>query len=164
MPVIDVRTNRSKYGGESKMRYTTRRIGLTTIFAALSLVACTPVSTDYEREHEPAEVEPIEGTELSRVILEAEAAERLGIQTVPVRPMEGSETLQVIPYGAVLYDAQGATWAYTSPADLTYIRESISVDHIEGDEAVISEGPVPGTEVVTVGVAELFGAETGVGH
>ena len=145
------------------MRYAAR-IGLTTIVAVLSLVACTPVSTDYEREHEPAEVEPIEGTDVSRVILEAKAAERLGIQTVPVRPMEGSATQLVIPYGAVLYDAEGDTWTYTSPAHLTYVRESISVESIEGDEAVLSEGPSSGTEVVSVGVAELFGAETGVGH
>jgi hypothetical protein len=78
--------------------------------------------------------------------------------------MEGSETQLVIPYGAVLYDAEGDTWAYTSPAPLTYVRESISVGRIEGDEAILSEGPAPGMEVVTVGVAELFGAETGVGH
>jgi hypothetical protein len=164
MPVIDMHTDRSKYGGESKMRQTLRWIGLTSIVAALSLAGCTPVSTDYEREHEPAEVEPIEGTDLSRVILEAEAAERLGIQTAPVRPIEGSETQLVIPYSAVLYDAHGDTWAYTSPAPLTYARDSISVDHIEGEEAVLSQGPASGTEVVTVGVAELFGAETGVGH
>lgn len=132
--------------------------------AALQLTGCTPVSTDYEREHEPAEVEPIEGTDLSRVVLETEAAERLGIETTPIRAMEGSETQQVIPHGALLYDARGATWAYTNPTALTYVRESITVDYIEEDQVVISEGPPSGTQVVTVGVAELFGVETGVGH
>jgi hypothetical protein len=162
--VIDVHKKSSTYRGESKMRYRTRWIGLALTIAAVSLTGCTQVSTDYEREHEPVEVEPIEGTDLHRIVLEAEAAERLGIETVPVRAMEGSETLQVIPYCALLYDAHGDTWAYTSPADLTYVRETISVDHIEGDEVVLSDGPSSGTEVVSVGVAELFGAETGVGH
>jgi hypothetical protein len=161
--VIDVHTKSSKYRGESKMRYGTRWIGLAMI-AALSLTGCTQVSTDYEREHEPAEVEPIEGTDLNRIILEAEAAERLGIETAPVRPMKGSESQLVIPNGALLYDAHGEAWAYTSPAPLTYVRETISVDHIEGDEVVLSDGPSSGTQVVTVGVSELFGTETGVGH
>jgi hypothetical protein len=33
-----------------------------------------------------------------------------------------------------------------------------------GDYAILTEGPEPGTSVVTVGVAELFGAEFSVGH
>jgi hypothetical protein len=139
-------------------------MGVALAIAALPLAGCTQVSTDYEREHEPAEVEPIEGTDLSRIVLEAEAAERLGIETVPVRAMEGNETQQVIPYAAVHYDPKGETWAYTSPTHLTYVRESIRVDYIEGGEAVLSDGPPSGTEVVTVGVSELYGAETGVGH
>jgi hypothetical protein len=146
------------------MRYRTRWMGVALVIATLALTGCTQVSTDYEREHEPVEVEPIEGTDLSRIVLEAEAAERLGIETVPVRAMEGSQTQQVIPYAAVHYDPQGETWAYTSPADLTYVKQSISVDYIEGGEAVLSDGPPSGTEVVTVGVSELYGAETGVGY
>jgi hypothetical protein len=134
------------------------------VIAALQLTGCTQISTDYEREHEPAEVEPIEGTDLNRIVLEAGAAERLGIETVPVRAMEGNQAQQVIPYAAVHYDPQGGTWAYTSPAELTYVRASISVNYIEEEEAVLSAGPPSGTEVVTIGVSELYGVETGVGH
>jgi hypothetical protein len=52
---------------------------------------------------------------------------------------------------------------YISPAPLTYVREPITVDYIEGDMVVLVDGPAAGTEVVTVGVAELYGADTGIG-
>ena len=70
---------------------------------------------------------------------------------------------QVVPYAAVLYDAKGDTWVYTNPNPLTFVRHPIHIDYIEGDLAVLSDGPAAGTAVVLVGAAELFGAETGIG-
>jgi hypothetical protein len=70
---------------------------------------------------------------------------------------------QVIPYSAVLYDLNGETWVYTNPEPLVFVRQPVSVDYIEGDLAVLSDGPPAGTQVATVGVAELYGADTGVG-
>ena len=83
-------------------------------------------------------------------------------------PRSGGNTaepgvVKVVPYAAVLYDARGDTWAYTNPKPLTFVRHSIHIDYIEGDLAVLSDGPPSGTEVVIVGAAELFGAETGIG-
>jgi hypothetical protein len=76
----------------------------------------------------------------------------------------GSATqLKVIPYAALLYDLHGETWVYTSLEPLVYVRHPIVVDYIDGDLAVLSEGPPAGTEVVTAGAAELFGAEFGIG-
>jgi len=71
---------------------------------------------------------------------------------------------KVIPYSAVIYDLKGDTWAFTSPAPLTFVRQRIAIDYIERDTAVLSSGPPAGTQVVTVGAAELFGTESGVGH
>jgi hypothetical protein len=51
-----------------------------------------------------------------------------------------------------------------SSAPNTYAREPITVDFIEGDRAVLTAGPAAGTVIVTVGAAELYGTETGVGH
>jgi multidrug efflux pump subunit AcrA (membrane-fusion protein) len=68
----------------------------------------------------------------------------------------------VIPYAAVLYDAHGDSWVYTNPEPLVFIRRPIVIDTIEGDLAYLTVGPYSGMEVVTVGAAELFGAETGV--
>jgi hypothetical protein len=78
--------------------------------------------------------------------------------------LEGSGSQQkVILYSSVIYDLHGETWAFISPEPLTYVRHSIVVDYIDGDMAVLLEGPTVGAEVVTHGVAELWGAESGVG-
>jgi hypothetical protein len=98
------------------------------------------------------------------LVLTEKAAQRLAIQTTPVREeqVNGSQR-KVIPYAALIYDLKGATWMYTNPAPLTFVREAITVDHIEGDKVVLMEGPAVGTAVVTVGVAELYGTDTGIG-
>jgi hypothetical protein len=78
--------------------------------------------------------------------------------------LSGSGTLRnVVPYAAVLYDPRGDTWVYTNPEPLVFVRHLISVEYIEGDLAVLSSGPSVGTAVVTVGAAELFGIEFGIG-
>ena len=114
---------------------------------------------------EPAKVEAIEGSEIKRVILTNKAAERLGIETAAVRLMTVAQrgARLVVPYSSMLYDLNGKTWVYTNPAPLTFVRQPISVDYIENDIAILSDGPAAGTLVVTVGAAELYGVETGVG-
>lgn len=80
-------------------------------------------------------------------------------------PLSGSGTLRnVVPYSAVIYGAHGESWVYTSPEPLTYVRHPISIDYVEDDLAVLSDGPPVGTDVVTVGVAELLGTEFEIGH
>ena len=132
----------------------------------LATVACTGTSIAKETNTQPARLEPIDGTDLHRVILTAKAAERLDIQTDAVREatreeLAGAETTPrtVVPYAAVLYDLNGGAFLYTSPEPLTFVRAPISVDYIKGDVAVLFDGPPLGTAVVTVGAAELFGAE-----
>jgi|SRR5919109_2347978 hypothetical protein len=127
------------------------------------LAACGQASVEAVAE-QPAVVEEIEGTELARITLTEKAATRLDIQTASVAEERvNGENRLVIPHGAVLWDSSGAAWAYTSPEELVFVRASITIDHIDGDLAVLSDGPEPGTLVVTVGVAELWGTETGVG-
>ena len=70
----------------------------------------------------------------------------------------GGERL-TIPYSAVIYGVEGGVWTYTSAGPLTFVRAPITVASIQGDTAVLSEGPAPGTEVVTVGGEELLGTE-----
>ena len=134
-----------------------------TLVAGRDAPATIPV-TGVEDKSEPAKIEPIEGTDFSQVILTERAAERLDIKTVLLREqdVDGEQRL-VIPYSALIYGLNGETWAYVSRETLTYVRESITVDYIEGDLVILSEGPAAGTNVVTVGVPELYGAETGVG-
>lgn len=114
--------------------------------------AAIPVTGD---KVAPVKLEPIEGTDFQRVILTEKAAQRLNIQTAEV----GGNT---IPYAAVIYDTEGNTWVYTNPEPLTFVRAPIVVDRIEGDQAILSQAIDSGTMVVTLGVSELYGAETGV--
>jgi hypothetical protein len=94
------------------------------------------------------------------VILTEAAAERLGLQTTRVMNSDGrSSVTGTVPYGSVLYDASGATWVYTVLQPLTYMRHAVSVASIEEEVAYHSAGPPAGTEVVSVGAAELFGTE-----
>jgi multidrug efflux pump subunit AcrA (membrane-fusion protein) len=65
----------------------------------------------------------------------------------------------VVPYAALIYDPEGKTYVYTSPKPLEYLREEVKVDRIEGDRVLVSRGPPAGTEVVTVGAAEVYGTE-----
>jgi hypothetical protein len=73
------------------------------------------------------------------------------------------EKRKTVPYAAVLYDAKGKTWVYTNPEPLAYVRQSIQIDTVAGDEALLLDGPPIGTAVVTVGATELYGTEFGVG-
>jgi hypothetical protein len=110
--------------------------------------------------NESAVVEEVAGTDLSRITLTPQAARRLDIKTGNVE-MRGGAT--VVPYSAVFYSPTGATWTYTNPKGLTFVRQRIVVDSIDGARARLSKGPEPGTKVATVGVAELYGAESGLG-
>lgn len=232
------------------------------LIAAFQLAACGQTAAPAASHSQPAKVEHIEGSDLSRVVLTPEAAKRLDIQTAAVSeeqrtrkrivggeivslpsagvmlrvplsegdlqtvdrsqlasilplgiddktpglaaklidkpavqdPKDASTALyyaidkanksltagqrlrvelalmnsgkpqKVVPYSSVIYDLHGDTWAYTSPENLTFIRHAIDVDYIEGDVAVLKDGPSSGTAVVVVGAAELFGTEFGVGH
>ena len=144
------------------MRHRNRWMIVLLIIAALPLAACARTSAGAPTV-KPSTVEEIEGSEFKRVRLTQKAAERLDVQTAPVREEEvdGAQRL-VIPYAAVLYGLQGETWTYTNPEPLVFVRYPIDVDHIEGDLAILLEGPPVGTAVVTLGGAELYGAEVGV--
>ena len=139
--------------------------GLVLIAGVVSLSACGAPSSGYDYEtashHDPAELERIKGTDLHRVTIDAEGVERAGIQTAPIR-QNGQGT--VMPHSAVVYDAEGHTYAYTSPEPRTYVRQKIVIDDVVGDSVMLFDGPPAGTEVVTVGAAEVYGSEFEVAH
>jgi hypothetical protein len=118
-------------------------------------------------ESAPAKVEPLGQGNLNRVTLTAEAVERLGIQTASVGEARavgngsGAGRQMVVPYAAVYYDVHGQAWVYTNPEPLVFVRDRVTIDRIDGDRVVLSEGPTLGTKVATVGVAELVGTEFG---
>jgi hypothetical protein len=150
------------------MRHSKRWLAVLGLLIAVpQLSACTQTSAEAESSGaEPAKIEKVEGSEdVSRLTLTPKAVERLGIRTTPLSETTvAGKKRKVIPYGAVLYDAEGKTSVYVSPAPNTYVRQPITVDYIQGDRAVLVAGPAAGTAIVTVGAAELYGTETGVGH
>jgi hypothetical protein len=128
--------------------------------AALALGACNSGGGASEPKVEAITIVEDEATGLKTLTLSDKAAERLGVETVAV---EGSGAQMTIPYAAIVYDAQGKTWIYVNESALTYKRAEITVAEIDGDTAHITAGPPSGAMVVTIGAAELYGAEIGVG-
>lgn len=110
---------------------------------------------------EPATVTPVEGSDLARITLTDAAVARLDLRTEAVEE-QGART--VVPSGALMVDPQGGFWVYTSPEPHLFMREQVRVEREEADLAYLSDGPAAGTEVVTVGAAQLYGVETGIGH
>jgi hypothetical protein len=148
------------------MQPTKRRMAA-AIVAALALAGCGKASTfDNEAAGDagPSRLEPVKGSDLPRVVLTAQAARRIGIETVPVRTGAARDVRHpaVIPYAAVVYDAEGHAFAYTSTRRLTFARVPIRVVRTDGPVAILSKGPKAGTPVVTVGAQELLGVEYGV--
>jgi hypothetical protein len=131
--------------------------------AAIPLWSCQQGSGS-ETHDVPALVEEIQGTGLRQVTLSERAAERLGIQTATVRRADGpGAVIAAVPYSAVIYDPHGMAWVYIPTAPLTFVRHAVSIYSIEGDMAYLKVGPPEGTQVVSVGVAELFGTEQEIG-
>ena len=130
------------------------------IIASLQLSACTP-KAETEEENKPVSLEPIAGTDLNRLTLTEQAAERLGLETVTVRAeqVNGADE-SVIPYAALLYDPSGQAWVYVNDAHLVFFRQAVTVDYIDGEDVFLSEGPEAGANVVTLGATELYGSES----
>jgi hypothetical protein len=164
------------------MRYKTLWVVTLLLVVSLQLSACRSTADEAAQESSPATVEHLEaggsaadstedntatveglemGLDATRITLTEEAAARLDIQTDSVRDEQVNGLQQrVIPYAALLYDAEGNTWTYTNAAPLTFVRQAITVDRIEGDLVVLTKGPALGTAVVTVGATELYGSES----
>jgi hypothetical protein len=129
--------------------------------ASVFLSACREIKPQSHEIKEPVTLKEIEGTELERITLTKSAAERLGIQTASITDVGAGA---VIPSAAVFVDSAGKFWVYTNPKPLVFVRQEISIDHEEGERTFLTSGLPVGMTVVVVGVPELWGAETEVGH
>ena len=135
---------------------------MAAVLLVVPLVATACGGTEAQEEAgAPAVTEHVKGSDVTRVVLSADAAKRLGVRTVKVRSDRAGPGRTVIPYAAVLYDPNGDTWTYTSPKPLVFQRKDISIARIDGDTVVLDGGPPVGTPVVTVGSTEIWGVEYG---
>lgn len=141
-------------------RMRTTLVGLP--IAAVLLASCAnTVSDAYVIENDPGHVEHVDGSDLGRVHLTPAAIKRLEIDTAVIR--RAGQSL-VVREEALFVDPDGAWWVYTNPTHGVYVRHEVDVAGHRGGRALLESGPKPGTEVVTVGVAELYGIEAEVGH
>lgn len=131
------------------------------VLAAAALLSGCTGSAAAEEAQEPYELSTTDDGEGTRIHLEHDAVEQLGISTT-VLAAGAVRGLQILPYAALLYGPDGATYVYTSPADDTFDRFPVTVHHVEGSTVYLSEGPAEGTPVVTQGGAELTGMEFGL--
>jgi hypothetical protein len=144
---------------DGSVRRGRRLAWLAPLCALLLLSGCRDVATEEEVGYEPSKVEPIKGSELSRVILTEDAARRIGLDTTPVTS-RGERT--VVPESAVWVDVNGDEWDYTNPETLVFIRARVVVDLYDEGSAFLSDGPAPGTAVASIGVPQLIGSEFGI--
>jgi outer membrane lipoprotein-sorting protein len=133
-----------------------RVTALCLVVLGLALSACGG-SSDSAAPVEPAQITKLAGG-VNQITLTADAARRIDVKTTAVKS-DGGDT--VIPYSAVLYDPDGATWTYTNPKPLVFVRADITVKNITGERAILTKGPAAGTAVVTLGATELWGVEYG---
>lgn len=88
---------------------------------------------------------------------------RPGERVVVQLPLVGAADGLVVPDSALVYDIHGQQWVYEDRGENRYARRRVEVARHAGDRAIVSRGLTPGTRVVTVAAAELFGVEFGVG-
>jgi hypothetical protein len=132
----------------------------------ICLSGCTVADASHQAPpaEEAVQVETTDESQPAKIIISEKAEQRLGIRTVAVRAIpdaQGKPAL-VVPYSAVVYDADGQSWAFSAPQQRTYIRVSIDISSIKGDVVQLRSGPPVGTQVVVVGAPELVGAEAGI--
>jgi hypothetical protein len=139
-----------------------RWFAVVLVGGALLLGGCADTATSDSEGDPAATVEEVAGAAAPKVTLTDLAVERLQLTTAPVTAGAEGKGLRV-PYAAVVYDTDGAAWVYTSPAKNAYVRSQVTITAIDGTVATLSAGPPAGTPVVTVGTAELLGAEAGLG-
>jgi hypothetical protein len=150
------RVSQMSVNRRSSVRLRLLAAGLVLVVAG-SLSACKEVEEESSAGYEPTKLHEIKGNEdLKRVTFTKEAANRIGLETARVRYDGGRKD---VPYAALIYDPEGKTYVYTSRKPLSYLRQEVQVDDVDGDHALLSKGPPAGTEVVTVGAAQVHGAE-----
>jgi hypothetical protein len=135
-----------------------KRVWLTCGLLVLALGAsgCAKTAAGSESGGDPAaQLVEVEGSDLPQVVLDDRAESRIGLEMTAIGA--------TVPYAALIYSPDGSTYVYTRPEAHTYQRTEVEVADIQGNDVTLASGPAAGEEVVTIGSAELFGVEQGVG-
>jgi len=137
-----------------------RIVGAAVALLALTVTACSEVEEPSgDDDYAPATVTTADPSSAPTVKFTEEAARRVDLTMSTVAGRKGA---LVVEYAALIYDKQGKTWVYTAPEPLTFLRTKVAVAEIDGNRVMLSDGPPPGTKVVTQGVTQVYGAELGM--
>lgn len=135
---------------------------LVWLVACVALTSCAEAKAVSGTAYKPSSLSSVTGDpDTHLVTLTAVAAERIGLKTVAVG-VDG--TLKSVPSEATLFGPAGRSYVYTATTPLTFLRLQIQIVADDGKVTRFTDGPAPGTLVVTTGVTEVYGAEFEVGH
>lgn len=109
----------------------------------------------------PPSSDPTRATIDAFFALPADLAWAPGERVVVQLEAEGQEPRLAVPWSSVVRDAEGGAWVFVRLAPHQYRRQRVEVQRREGEQLVLSRGPVAGTPVVVAGAVELWGYELG---
>lgn len=124
---------------------------LVALALAVAPAACKQAEAVETEHYQPSKITPGEGGH-PVVTLTKLGAEQIDVETTEVAKNR-------IPYASVLYDATGQAYVFVNGEGLSFHREDVTIDHVDGDMVELADGPENGTPVVTTGVPQIHGAE-----
>jgi hypothetical protein len=121
---------------------------------AVAPAACKQAEAPETEHYQASKITPAEEEGGHPVVtLTKKGADQIGLETAPIEKNR-------IPYSAILYDAAGGQpYVFVNTEGLSFHREDVTVENVDGDMVNLADGPPNGTEVVTVGVPQVHGAE-----
>lgn len=132
--------------------------GIVAVALSVCLAGCSQTTATQE-SYRPAKVGPATAAGVKPVTFTAEGARRIALETSLVSEADGR---LVVDYAALIYDSSGGSWVYTVPEPLMYVRARVKVSEVDLARVWLSDGPVVGTTVVTVGAGQVYGEELGI--
>jgi hypothetical protein len=134
-------------------------LGCVVAIALATSAGCAEIESTTAEPYEPAALESTGPDRPARIILTEEAVDRVALQTTEVKTLGKDLTVDHI---ALVFDKAGKPWVFTVVGPRTYVRAAIGIKEVQDKLAILSAGPPAGTQVVTVGAIELWGAELGI--
>jgi hypothetical protein len=134
-------------------------LGCVVAVAIATSAGCAEIESVTAEPNEPAALESTGPDKPARVILTQEAVDRVALQTIEVKALGKDLT---VDHAALVFDKAGKPWVFSVVGPRTYVRAAVTIKEIQDNVVTLSAGPPAGTQVVTVGAIELWGAELGI--
>lgn len=134
-------------------------LGCVVVVAVGTSAGCAEIESVTAEPYQPAALESTGPDKPARVILTEEAVDRVALQTTEVKALGEDLT---VDHAALVFDKAGKPWVFSVVGPRTYVRATVAIKEVQDNVVTLSAGPPAGTQVVTVGAIELWGAELGI--